>query len=841
MIVWHQLMQSRVQLYKIYFFIRLVMKWVSQLHPVTAEQSAMLIDVLCGVDGRWSEHIDAITRFLLNCCAFTERCVFEGLLKVATLALDRLPETGEMMELLAHRLLFSRQYQKDDDKPWPLQVQANRELLVQFYTTHLAHSGQRLMDIYLNVDGNERLDLVLEPLIQLICKYAQKQEIDRPGRSPSHEEAMNKFALQCQSAVLISIGSLLKWSKNATDSKVGLESVLRSKDVRQEVIVMFNRKPKLGLELAVSHGLLKTECPQSTARFLMNARGLSKATLGEFLAGEHETELLDAFIGLCEFQQKPFVQALRELLQLFRLPGEAQKIERVVEAFARAYIRNQNGEEEEQSETLIFQLAFMSVMLNTDLHSPQVRDKMSLAQFISNCKGLEGGDAIPEARLKAIYEDIASTEIKLAESYTVSPLPVGSRGTFAWYSAEPKDVARWFLRRNQMSLADAIVYGLINCGPPSSSKDLSSSVEVLETCRYEEILGIVEEMLKLFIVSGDSQMIEHFYARILGHLDEHQVNFPIGLTWLHDFITQRGNQLGDLWTVTLSTLARFDLASAVDAQHNLRTIDLNGLEGPALLSFLQALLAVPMDRPNYNAFLKHYALKLENLAPHTFERLLQASYMQEDYTGPGIFELLQRAFACVPLRNCAFFLANRVCQEQMPLLAAAGIRALAELTQALIAFGLDSDPTIADNAIGLFRFVSDLVYTAHVKDRGGHVSREDFLLRWNPVLSGLGHVAIQQDNVVISGNAIKMAFEIVRQQGVVYGPEQWRRVFRTLFLPIIEDLSLQRGRLAAELAITSLNWIVEIISDYAATLLQDPEINALQRTLGSLSLLITLL
>jgi hypothetical protein len=165
----------------------------------------------------------------------------------------------------------------------------------------------------------------------------------------------------------------------------------------------------------------------------------------------------------------------------------------------------------------------------------------------------------------------------------------------------------------------------------------------------------------------------------------------------------------------------------------------------------------------------------------------------------------------------------------MPVLATANETALSEFNQALIQFGLDAEAEVAESAIGMFRFVADLLFSGHLKDHpaGTAVEREEFLLKWNPIISGLTHVAIHQDNVVICGNAIKMVYEIVRQQGVVYTAEHWKRVYRAVFLATIEDLSMQRGRLASELIITSLNWIIEITTDYGMAVLCEPEIDAL--------------
>ena len=60
----------------------------------------------------------------------------------------------------------------------------------------------------------------------------------------------------------------------------------------------------------------------------------------------------------------------------FRLPGEAQKIDRLVEKFAERYV-SCNAESYFRSADVAYVLAYSVVMLNTDAHNPQVKTKMT--------------------------------------------------------------------------------------------------------------------------------------------------------------------------------------------------------------------------------------------------------------------------------------------------------------------------------------------------------------------------------------------------------------------------------------------------------------------------------
>jgi len=79
---------------------------------------------------------------------------------------------------------------------------------------------------------------------------------------------------------------------------------------------------------------------------------------------------------------------MRELLEAFRLPGEAQQIARITETFASIYFASEPGRwaydrktysfsdptlAEIKSEDAVYVLAYSVIMLNTDLHNPQIR------------------------------------------------------------------------------------------------------------------------------------------------------------------------------------------------------------------------------------------------------------------------------------------------------------------------------------------------------------------------------------------------------------------------------------------------------------------------------------
>ena len=66
-----------------------------------------------------------------------------------------------------------------------------------------------------------------------------------------------------------------------------------------------------------------------------------------------------------------FDNAIRSFLTGFRLPGEAQKINRIMEKFAERFT-HQNEKVFPSADTA-FILVFSVIMLQTDLHSPSIK------------------------------------------------------------------------------------------------------------------------------------------------------------------------------------------------------------------------------------------------------------------------------------------------------------------------------------------------------------------------------------------------------------------------------------------------------------------------------------
>ena len=107
--------------------------------------------------------------------------------------------------------------------------------------------------------------------------------------------------------------------------------------------------------------------------------------IGDYL-GEREgvsLKVMHAYVDSFDFQGMEFDEAIRAFLQGFRLPGEAQKIDRIMEKFAERYCKC-NSKAFISADTA-YVLAYAVIMLNTDAHNPMVKNKVCpVLKFLSH-------------------------------------------------------------------------------------------------------------------------------------------------------------------------------------------------------------------------------------------------------------------------------------------------------------------------------------------------------------------------------------------------------------------------------------------------------------------------
>lgn len=192
------------------------------------------------------------------------------------------------------------------------------------------------------------------------------------------------------------------------------ENLKHRKAALTAAIREFNYNTKHGLARLLRENFIKSDSPEDIASFLLTADGLNKASVGEYLGGgdEYRQQVMHAFVDQLDFRGLGFVSAIRKFLQTFRLPGEAQQIDRILLKFANRFT-DLNPEVFSNAE-VGYILAYSVMLLNTDQHNKDIKKRMTVQEFIRNNRGINNHSDLPEKFLTDLYNDIHDNEITLA-------------------------------------------------------------------------------------------------------------------------------------------------------------------------------------------------------------------------------------------------------------------------------------------------------------------------------------------------------------------------------------------------------------------------------------------
>uniref|UniRef100_A0A9J8D203 ARF guanine nucleotide exchange factor 1 n=1 Tax=Cyprinus carpio carpio TaxID=630221 RepID=A0A9J8D203_CYPCA len=335
--------------------------------------------------------------------------------------------------------------------------------------TRICADAQSVVDIYVNYDCDLNAANIFERLVNDLSKIAQGRGGHELGTTPLQELTLRKKGLECLVSIL---KCMVEWSKDqyvnpnsqtslgqekpleqetseskhpetinrygsinsldstassgigsystqmsGTDNPEQFEVLKQQKEIIEQGIDLFNKKPKRGIQYLQEQGMLGTT-PEDIAQFLHQEERLDSSQVGEFLGDNDRInkEVMYAYVDQMDFQGKDFVPALRMFLEGFRLPGEAQKIDRLMEKFAARYLECNQGQTLFASADTAYVLAYSIIMLTTDLHSPQVKNKMTKEQYIKMNRGINDSKDLPEEYLSAIYDEIAGKKISMKET-----------------------------------------------------------------------------------------------------------------------------------------------------------------------------------------------------------------------------------------------------------------------------------------------------------------------------------------------------------------------------------------------------------------------------------------
>ncbi|XP_060046304.1 IQ motif and SEC7 domain-containing protein 3 isoform X2 [Erinaceus europaeus] len=238
------------------------------------------------------------------------------------------------------------------------------------------------------------------------------------GGGPAGSEAASREALQ---AMVLSLPRL------HCEDPAGCRAPTLSTDTLRKRLYriglnLFNINPDKGIQFLISRGFIP-DTPIGVAHFLLQRKGLSRQMIGEFLGNSKKPfnrDVLDCVVDEMDFSSMELDEALRKFQAHIRVQGEAQKVERLIEAFSQRYCMcNPDVVQQFHNPDTIFILAFAIILLNTDMYSPNIKPdrKMLLEDFVRNLRGVDDGADIPRELVAGIYERIQQKELRSNEDH----------------------------------------------------------------------------------------------------------------------------------------------------------------------------------------------------------------------------------------------------------------------------------------------------------------------------------------------------------------------------------------------------------------------------------------
>ncbi|KAM0279817.1 hypothetical protein ACHAQH_004368 [Verticillium albo-atrum] len=391
---------------------------------------------------------------------------------------------------------------------------------------------------------------------------------------------------------------------------------LREQRRRKKIIIKgttkFNENPKGGLAYLQAQGIIDdAQNVVSVARFLNATSRVNKKVLGEFLSKKGNEPVLEAYLDSFDFEGKRVDEALRVLLETFRLPGEAPLIERIVTVFADRYCAKATPTEVANQDA-VFVLTYAIILLNTDQHNPTVKKtskRMSLEDFSKNLRGVnDGGNFAPEY-LQEIFDSIRNNEIILPDEHDNK-----HAFDYAWRELLAKTEMVGPLTLCDTNIYDADIFA--TTWRPIVSTLSYVFMSATDDAVFARIVTGFDECARIATKFGNSEALDRIVYS-LGHMTTLASELPFSTTLNTEvqagdnkvMVSELAVKLGRDFRAQLATLVLFRVVTGSEGhirkgwKHVIRiwlNLFVNSLMSPpsAADSPLTAIPAIPLQNPS---------------------------------------------------------------------------------------------------------------------------------------------------------------------------------------------------------------------------------------------------
>jgi hypothetical protein len=130
---------------------------------------------------------------------------------------------------------------------------------------------------------------------------------------------------------------------------------------------------------------------------------------------EFSKAVITEYINSFDFKGLDILKAYRLLVSTFKLGGESYVIYNIISVFTHKYFEDNKEDSVFQNDDEVCTLAYSILMLNTDLHDPNITsERMTCDQFIKNNLNSGFFSNLPYDYLKGIYKSIQTTPLRAA-------------------------------------------------------------------------------------------------------------------------------------------------------------------------------------------------------------------------------------------------------------------------------------------------------------------------------------------------------------------------------------------------------------------------------------------
>ena len=188
---------------------------------------------------------------------------------------------------------------------------------------------------------------------------------------------------------------------------------------------LFNYKPKKGIAFLTEIGHIPNTS-KGVAQFLLHTEGLDREKIGDYIgdiSNQFSKTVLYDYIDIQRFNDMEIYAALRKFLLGFRLPGEGQKIDVIMEKFAERYYTDNKKDSDDflfANADAVYIFAYHMIMLATDLHSHAIKKKITKSEWIKNNTGLNDGKDFSEKFLLDIYDSVTAHRLRVRDDDSTS-------------------------------------------------------------------------------------------------------------------------------------------------------------------------------------------------------------------------------------------------------------------------------------------------------------------------------------------------------------------------------------------------------------------------------------